>query len=76
MRTQTFYQPQNLGKGFGDWEKHTKVTLSFRLWLDTCYLLSSFVYPKCRFAQKGRGTDNVGIVCLILIYMYLFIIII
>jgi len=24
MRTQTFYQPQNLGKGFGDWEKHTK----------------------------------------------------
>ena len=24
MRTQTFSQPQSLGKGFGDWEKHTK----------------------------------------------------
>ena len=24
MRTQNFSQPQSLGKGFGDWEKHTK----------------------------------------------------
>jgi len=24
MRTQNFFQPQSLGKGFGDWEKHTK----------------------------------------------------
>ena len=43
MRTQTFYQPQNLGKGFGDWEKHTKVTLSFRLWLDTYLLFAVLV---------------------------------
>ena len=24
LRTQTFNQPQSIGKGFGDWEKHTK----------------------------------------------------
>jgi len=24
MRTQTFFQPQSLGKGFGEWEKHTR----------------------------------------------------
>ena len=24
MRTQNYSQPQSLGKGFGEWEKHTK----------------------------------------------------
>ena len=57
MRTQTFFQPQSLGKGFGEWEKHTRVGF-FYVSIFTLNLIVVVEYADFSYFDKKSSHEN------------------